>query len=685
MTKNHKVAIIISSLILALTSSLLWFKISLTSDSLFLDSLAKDLFEQSGRWSHWKLTPAPAYFPDMLLYFFSYKILPNAYSRIFFVSVAQVFILALSVTWTAKQIYPKISGATLAALLLLIAFTTVVASKSEMWLYFYSTNNHFASLVVPLICLGLIIRFYTKPSFIAASILILAGAIAKASTVIYLIGFLVPAIVLTLLVLFVAVNSPRQHGIYINRICWILCILVASFVISLPLEMMLTFNKPLDGRVMRTLESAGSSLNLFLQATIDAFSFKNKLTFILSTLIFASLLFLIYRLVRKITFRKKGVFITLDSSDDVPDDCWRIAVCNALLFTVIPINISGAVLSGGIVYVFGYRYLSFPIALTLILTAIIGDKINLFSFRQRKFGFIVICMTLIFLSVYVFRANRSMESHPQTIARCLVNIEKNGFKLNEGMADYWGARGVSEYLPRKNWIIATTNDLMAMSWMTSIGPIRSPNNYHYKYNFAILNSKDNPGPFDYTPLTIGKLLPPPSQVYDCIEGKAKIWLYNDGKLNAALENTFNRTMWSNKSLNKYLADYFTEGQYLPGITGSVVGLARSAVASKDKAGFLNFGPYIYLDRGRYKISIKYSTTGPTKSTIGYVEMGQFNTPRVNLLYKEVIKANSVGYVTALITIPVSGISKFEVRTWFSGVGSIAVESLKVSKLKDNKG
>ena len=105
--KNEKVTLAISILILALTTSLLWFKISIHSDSLFLDSLAKDLFEQNGKWSDWRFSPAPAYFPDMLLYFLAYTILPNAYSRIFFVSVAQIIILTFAVTWTSKQIYHK--------------------------------------------------------------------------------------------------------------------------------------------------------------------------------------------------------------------------------------------------------------------------------------------------------------------------------------------------------------------------------------------------------------------------------------------------------------------------------------------------------------------------------------------------------------------------------------------------
>lgn len=684
MSKNYKMGIVLSILILAFSASLLWFKISLNSDILFLDSLARDLFEQNGRWSDWRITPAPAYFPDMILYFFAYKVLPNAHSRIFFVSVLQVFILALTVTWTSKQIYPKISDAALAVLLLLVAFTTLVApqSGSGMWLYFYTADNHFAALVVSMICLGLAIRFYIRPSITTAGLLILAGVIAMASTAIYLINFLVPAIILTLLILIVAIHSPRQHGIYFSRMCWILCIFVVSFLLSLKLEEMLTYNSALESRYSTKFEPAAisNSLDLFFQSTINAFSFQNKLTFIFSVLILASLLFLVYRFFRGITFGDNGVFIKLGTNDQVTDDNWRIVLCYAFLFTVIPINIFGSILSGGIVDIFAYRYLSFPIALMLILTVIIVDKISSFSSSQRKFCFILMCLTLIVLSVRAFSIRSPIASPALSISRCLIEIEKHGFNLKEGIADYWNARAVSEYLPNRNWILATTNDLNPFFWMSSVNPIRRPNDYQYKYNFVILNTINSREPSEYNSLTVGKLLPPPNRVHKCVDAKAEIWLYDDDKLNTTLEGPFNRFLWFRKWGNIYQVD----GAILPGATGNVVGLARRAEASKDKAGFLSFGPYINLEEGKYVVLVNYSTTGPAGSTIGYVDMGQFiGAPETKLLYKKIVKANTAGNLTALVKVPADGISKFEVRTWFSGVGSMLVKSLKISKEKDN--
>ena len=502
------------------------------------------------------------------------------------------------------------------------------------------------------------------------------GAIAKASTAVYLISFLIPATILTLLILMVALNSPQRRGVYPHRLFLILCILTASFVISLLFESILTFNNPLEGRLVSGLTYIGKSINIFLQATVNAFSFQNKLTFIFSFLVLISLLHFLYRLFKGITLSDNGVALSL-SLDDVTDDSWRIAICNALVATAIPINVVGIIL-GSIGDVYVYRYLTFPLALALILLVIFEDKINLFSSHQRKYIFMFITLSFVVLSAQVYKRSSSFLSNPPPIAKCLNGIQNDGFVLKEGIGDYWNARGVSEYLYNKNAILATLNDMNPFFWMSSIGPIRRPDNYGYKYNFAIINSIDSTAPFSYTPLTIGKLLPFPNQIKKCSEAKAEIWLYDDDKLDSALKSAFDRFLWGRKLGNTYQI----EGRMLPGYTGDIIGTARSANASIDKEGFLNFGPYIDLDAGKYEIFVHYSTTGPIKSTVGYIDMlgRQFIPPKDNLLYKKFIEANVENNLKVVLNIPANGMSKFEVRTWFSGVGIMTIESIKISRL-----
>lgn len=283
----------LSFLALFFATSLLWFRIQLHSDILHWEALARDLFDLGGKWSDWRFPPAPAYFPETLLYFLTYKILPNSYYRVFFISVAQVFMLLTAVIWTSKQIYPQISIRAREVVILLLTFVTFTAANSGMWLYFYSNSTHFSSILFSLICLGLIIRFYEKPSLLCAIYLTLINTIAPASTAIYLINFLIPAIVTAL---FLLIMGKFTHYSWINRnkILSILGILSISFLLFFFINPLITLNKPLEGKMPLTFKGARDSFNLFLNNTANAFSFDNGFTFTLSTLILLSLCFLIY-------------------------------------------------------------------------------------------------------------------------------------------------------------------------------------------------------------------------------------------------------------------------------------------------------------------------------------------------------------------------------------------------------
>ena len=528
-----KIRILISCLILGSISALLWFKVNINSDSLFLDDLANDIFSKGGYWSDWRFSPAPAYFPDMLLYFIAYKILPSAPWRIFFVSVLQVAILAGVASWTIKQLYTKISLGAIEMQLLLIAFVTLVAVKSNMWLYFYTTNNHYASLVFSLVCLVLLIRLYSKPTLFDAVGLILFGGIAKASTAVFLISFLVPAICLMSLVFFISANSSHVNG---RRVLWILILLVASYLMALLIESILTYHKPFEGRAPGTFEAAGSALKLFLMATKDSFSRANKSVFILSNLVLFSFLLIIYTILRSIKVTKNGVLINQDR---------KLLFVMAFLFMVILINVLGAILSGGIVDWAAYRYFTFPISLILMLALIILDKLRWFSSKIWTGVFIAFGSILVFCMIQTLKSSVASNKNASPVADCLIEVGKKGFSLKSGISDYGNARAVSYYLPNKNLILPTLNDMTPFFWMSSLAPIRRINHSSYHYNFAILyNTNDNP--FSYSPQTIGRKLPAPDSIHQCTKSAHQIWLYENDSLDNSVKNTFTQFLFRNK-------------------------------------------------------------------------------------------------------------------------------------------
>jgi len=677
MINLEKSKVLLSSIVVALTASLLYFKTFIVSDTLFLDALSTDLFTHRGNWVDWSLSPAPAYLPDMLLYFIAYQIFPDASWRIFFVSAAQVFILTIIAVWFSKQIYPKISKNAISTIILMVAFVTLVAAQSSMWLYFYTANNHFASLVGSLLCLGLFIRFFEKPIVSAAVMLAFIGGVAKASTAIYLISFTAPAFALILIALLFLDKSIENYRPYRNRLIVILAIIIASHLISFFVEKVLTYNSNLESRVPVTFEAAGNSFKLLLQATANAFSFDNRFTLVFSLVVLASFLFLLYRLLHNIKLGFNSLIISFHS-ESANNVNWRFVSSAMFLAIVVPVNIMGVVLSGGFIDFAGFRYLMFPIALAIILAIILIDQ------SHRKFTIAwnilyIIAVVLIFGSSLRFIQKSIQSTHPvNNVASCLADIENGGFVLQEGIADYFNARGVSAYLPRMNTILATLNDASPFIWMSTFGPILHPSHYPtYQYNFAILHNASDGGPFNYTPETIGKILPIPTNIHYCSDSKTQIWLYNGDNLDLALNASNNAYLFKRKLTDKLLI----LGANLPGITGKKEGLVRIAKDVVDKQGFLSYGPYVDLDGGLYKIVIKYSAKSDNSDAVGTFDIGRFNVPPKDIvLYKVNLKVIEAGMVEAIIKIPNEGLQQVEFRTWFSGHGQLTVKSIEIEKL-----
>ena len=137
-------------LLLFSTTCLIYFQIHLHSDILFLDDLVRDILLNNGQWQDWKLTPAPAYLPDMALYFIGSFIFPFAEQRIMFVVLLQSGLLLFSLLWLGKILHHSLTLNAKTIITLMLVFVTLVAAKSNMWLYFNTANNHFSTYNEPL-------------------------------------------------------------------------------------------------------------------------------------------------------------------------------------------------------------------------------------------------------------------------------------------------------------------------------------------------------------------------------------------------------------------------------------------------------------------------------------------------------------------------------------------------------
>jgi hypothetical protein len=681
---------------LILTTGLLYFRITLNSDSLFLEDLATDLFAHGGAWSDWRLTPAPAYVPDMLLYFLGYTILPTAPLRIFFVTACQSFILVALILWLARKIYPQLSGNAKIVIILTVALTVLVAARSGMWLFFNTTNNHFSALLFSLLSLGLILSYFERPRPLIVLLIIVAGGVAKASTAIFLISFALPALVACLLVMWF-IHNQIDATQYKVRLISVIAAIIGSQFLAIIINWILTYHDPMAGRAPATADAATNSFKLFIQATQGAFSPDNRSTFVFSLVVVAAFLFLTYRLIRlvkphsdsklvKITGVQFGFPMTALGKID-----WRFSVSAFLLIIILPINILGAILSGGFADINGYRYFMFPIVLGLLLSIILIDKgiagksgwsnsfIYFMIFALLIGSFSTLIKTNAFSKISQNREQLHTNKYPNNkIIDCLNDMDRNGVSLDAGIADYWYARGVSQLMPLKNLITATTNDLTPFFWMSTIGPMARPENYSKRrYNFAILRNETHGGQFDFTPKTIGKLLPVDHSVYFCPGTDVQVWRYDNDQLDSVVKAAQSKLLFQEKMSDKaiFLANK------LPGVVGSILKTDRIAYAS-DPAGFLVYGPYIDLQGGDYKISLHYKAKLNSNDTVGTFEIGRFDVPEKTIvLYKANLKQSESDILEAIVKIPAEGLQRVEFRTWFAGRARLTVKSVVLERME----
>lgn len=114
------------------------------------------------------------------------------------------------------------------------------------------------------------------------------------------------------------------------------------------------------------------------------------------------------------------------------------------------------------------------------------------------------------------------------------------------------------------------------------------------------------------------------------------------------------------------------GSRLPSLVGSIQGDKRAA-ADGTNAGVLTYGPYATLNAGRYEVTIKYESESEAGSwdvisTAGVLATGSIPDSH-----------GAVGDIVVTIDLP-NDANDFQVRTFYSGHGRLAVESLRIKPL-----
>lgn len=120
-----------------------------------------------------------------------------------------------------------------------------------------------------------------------------------------------------------------------------------------------------------------------------------------------------------------------------------------------------------------------------------------------------------------------------------------------------------------------------------------------------------------------------------------------------------------------------KGDEMAGLVGIPQGGKRVAEQGKTTSGFIAYGPYIELPKGKYRVELSISGEG---TDLGYTDIqGTDPNNTVVTLTKKVLTPGKEVKIETLLDIQDRFIRNLEVRTWYQS-GSLSIQTLTIERL-----
>lgn len=155
--------IIFACLIASLIS--LVYSTNIHSDILFMKYLLDDI-SSGGNWSDWRLSPAPSYFPDLVIYALAYSVSNLAPVQIILTTATQAIIVTLLSIALTRQLNPNTPRAAKLAIMALTLLCLITTSQytleSSIGIFFGSNNIQTPTMISSLALLWLALSLTEK-------------------------------------------------------------------------------------------------------------------------------------------------------------------------------------------------------------------------------------------------------------------------------------------------------------------------------------------------------------------------------------------------------------------------------------------------------------------------------------------------------------------------------------------
>ncbi|MFS2113623.1 hypothetical protein [Herbaspirillum frisingense] len=673
---DFKASSVIVGACLVVSLAALVYSTNMHSDILFMKYLLDDI-SSGGRWSDWRFSPAPSYFPDLLIYFVAYTITKLVPLQIILTTAAQAIIIALLAVSLLRRLNPGISQAAKLAAVALVLLCVITTGQytidSKIGIFFGSNNIQVPTLISSLALLCLALGLAEKRTVLAAAGFVLIGALGFASSAIFIICFALPFLAAVAIIAVRSKLDTRDQDF--RSSLFILSLFIASQIAGYALSKAITFNSPLDGRIPLSLAGAKSSFSQFLQATQFLFDQATHTAFLTACVFLATV---VYGMAKALRLPVEILQRSTKTSRSVQEQM-------VVLFFLLTTGSSffGAILSGGFIDKFGYRYFETFIAVSAVLAIYFIDR-SLTEKGKKLAQACVVSLSVLATgcSIAVLEGGRTLsfpelltdgafKDQEQITAKCLDSLIGSGVPLKAGVADYWMARGVMYYMKNLNFISQSTDQLRPFFWISSIGYIRQPEKYHAEsYNFVIADNSHLGHLMGFDSQSLKKVAPTGYRALSCAGTTNEVLYYPAGELDALVKEKQRNFMFS--TLGRGMASF--SGAELPGLIGHVNGKERTVTAA-DGSGILAYGPYISLPHGKFKAVLEYDAEAGGQAAAGRIEIGRFDENSRTILYSGDIPAGEHS-LTAALDIRDKALERVEAHIIFNGAGKLTIKQLQ---------
>ena len=430
---------IVTSYALLSDKALEWF---FNTDTLYLPSIYKDLFKDGWSLSGWHLNHAPAFFPDMPLYFLTTTLgLGNLIVGIVLFSVCQYLIIISCLYFIIKHYKISDRAVIVFNFLLTIALFHFTIHKYYSWYYIsfllLSNAYHLGAFVNALLAFVLLIQYLKKENSLYLIGLVLLIPVAVISDKLFAINF-------TAVVLF---SGLVIHGIRksldLKKVVWGLLILAFTIVgwkLSEELSEWGVYHIISADNKVFYLDGIAESWSQFTSAFIELIYPINRYTF----LILIALTSLILAIVNWIKYYSDKDFGT-------------VFQFHTLLIVFVLGTLITPVLSGAFTGFDAFRYNIPAIIVLWLYPGYILRKLPIKNrvIRSISYGTTLVGVVILFINLKQFR--KTMNFYPEIAQQ--VDSLANEAGVKYGVAEYWDAKRITLF-SRTGLRVYTAYDVM---------------------------------------------------------------------------------------------------------------------------------------------------------------------------------------------------------------------------------